>query len=196
MSLSSAITAALLSGSVAAAIMTFVLRALFGQLLDSRLERLRQELQADLKIREMTLQSQIDFKERQLSELYGPVYAHLKRGRALVHLWKVGKLKEIEPDFWTLARHTNNEIERLIINNSHLIDGPVIPDSFVRFLIHVPIWHAFMDSERGRVPFTPEEFPEAYYHGSFEVDVYETTSRLKRELQDLYGRFGLLSLPS
>ncbi len=55
-----------------------------------------------------------------------------------------------------------------------------------------------METHHGRVPFTANEFPEAYYSESFERDIYSTTEHLKEELHELYGRFGLVgntSLP-
>jgi hypothetical protein len=131
--------------------------------------------------------------ERQIAEFYGPIYSRLKRGRALVGFWGEGKLTEIERQFWELARRTNSEIEEIILSKSHLIDGDEIPASFVQFLIHVPIWHAFMETSHGTVPFSPQEFPAAYYSTQFEEDIYRTTSRLKANLQELYRRFGLLS---
>ena len=106
--------------------------------------------------------------------------------------WREGKLKDIEPQFWALARRTNHEIEEISLTKSHLIDGNEIPISFIQFLTHVPIWHAFMETVHGTVPFSPQEFPEAYYADEFEKDLYATTERLKRDLQSLYRRFGLV----
>jgi hypothetical protein len=37
-----------------------------------------------------------EFKERQLSEFYGPIYALLKRIRPIDDLWNAGRLEEID----------------------------------------------------------------------------------------------------
>jgi hypothetical protein len=183
----------LISTSAVVAIAVFVARESFGRLLDARLERFKHDLQVEATTRELTMQSQIEFKERQISELYGPIYAMLKRGRTLVRLWREGKLADVEGQFWTLARSTNQAIEELILGKSHLIEGDRIPDSFVQFLTHVPIWHWFGETTQGPPPLPPEEFPEAYYAEEFEREIYATTERLKRELHELYVRFGLVA---
>lgn len=168
--------------------MAFVLRESFKRMLDWQVERLKQELQIQVKRHELTLKSQIEYKERQLSELYGPIYAMLKRGRALVQFWKDSRLTEVDQQFWTLAYRTNEAIEQILLTKSHLIEGDEIPKSFVQFLTHVPLWHAF--NQTHHLP-RQEEFPEAYYPEDFEKDIYMTTRRLKKELHELYQRFGL-----
>jgi hypothetical protein len=183
----------LISTSSVVAIAVFVGRESFGRLLDARLERFKHDLQVEATTRELTLQSQIAFKERQVSELYGPIYAMLKRGRTLVRLWREGKLAEVEASFWSLAFSTNETIETLILDKSHLIEGDHIPDSFIQFLTHVPIWHWFGETAHHVPTLSPEEFPEAYYSEQFERDIYQTTERLKRELHELYRRFGLVA---
>ena len=60
------------------------------------MELFKQQLGQDSKIKELTLRSQIDFKERQVGEFYGPIYAMLKRGDAIYPLWTLGKLDEID----------------------------------------------------------------------------------------------------
>jgi hypothetical protein len=182
-----------ISTSSVVAVALFLSREWFTRLLNNRFERFKHDLQIEAKKRELTLRSQIEFKERQLSEFYGPIYSRLKRGRALVRFWRDGKLKEIERQFWELARKTNNEIEDIILTKSHLIDGDEIPKSFIQFLTHVPIWHAFMETAHGAVPFAPEEFPEAYYTEEFERDIYSTTESLKKDLHTLYRDFGLVA---
>jgi hypothetical protein len=93
----------LLSTSVVLAIGGFLARESFARLLDSRLERFRHGLEVDLAKRQLTIQSQIERKERQLAEFYGPIYAMLKRGRTLVRLLLDGKLDPIRDQFWVLA---------------------------------------------------------------------------------------------
>ncbi|HEX7314358.1 MAG TPA: hypothetical protein VF297_10570 [Pyrinomonadaceae bacterium] len=187
-----AIVGGLISTSTVIAVTVFVSREWFTRLINRGFERFKHDLQIEAMTRELTLKSQIEFKERQLSEFYGPIYSRLKRGRALVRLWKDGKLAEINQQFWELARKTNTEIEDIILTKSHLIDGDEIPKSFIQFLTHVPIWHGFMETSHGSVPFSQEDFPEAYYTEEFEKDIYSTTEKLKKDLKMLYLRFGVI----
>ena len=189
-----AIVAGVISSSSVLAIAAFISRTWITRFLSRELERFRHTLQLEAKTRELTLKSQIEFKERQLSDFYGPIYSRLKRGRALVGLWKEGKLKDIDRQFWVLARTTNSEIEEIILSKSNLIEGDRIPNSFIRFLIHVPIWHAFMETAHGTIPFSAHDFPEAYYTNDFEDDIYSTTEKLKADLDSLYHRFGLVDV--
>src|SRR5215469_8971318 len=64
--------------------------------LNQDLERHKQELGIEATRRQLALQSQIQFKERQLSEFYGPIYALLKRIRPVDDLWNAGRLEEID----------------------------------------------------------------------------------------------------
>ncbi len=57
-----------------------------------------------------------------------------------------------------------------------------------------PLWHAFMKSDTARF-LDEEQFPEAHYSEEFELDIHETTGRLKSELAGLYRRFGLDEMP-
>lgn len=181
-----------ISGSSVVLVATFILRESFTRFLNKKLELFKHELQFEAKTRELTLKSQIEFKERQLSEFYGPIYARLKRGRTIVGLWKENKLHSITKQFWELARKTNQEIEEIILTKSHLIDGSEIPNSYIQFLTHVPLWHSFLEAT-GSVP-SIQEFPEVYYSEDFEKEIYATTDRLKKELQTLYQHFGLLAV--
>lgn len=183
----------LLSGGTVLAVGLYMFQASFTRLLDKRIEMFKQQLQVDAKVRELTLKSQIDFKERQLGELYGPIYALLKRGQPIYALFATGRLSEIEESVSKLFIETNETITRTILEKSHLIDGPSIPESFTLFLTHVAVWHGYVGTRHGGVPYTKEEFPEAYYPDAFEREVFTTTERLKRELYALHGKYGLLT---
>lgn len=157
------------------------------------MEVFKQQLQVDGKTRELALKSQIDFKERQLGEFYGPIYAYLRRGKPIYNLWQQGRLDEIEIHINKLFVDTNDEIVRIILTRSHLVSGDAIPESFTRFLTHVAVWHGYMTTPHGGVPLTRDDFPEAYYPMEFEEEIVCTTERLKRELHQLHSTYGLLS---
>ncbi len=178
---------ALVSGTVFAAVL-----GLFGRLwLDRRLERLKYELGVDTKTRELMLRSRIEFKERQLAEFYGPIYAYLKRGRPIYDLWTEGRLDEVDEHIQVLFVATNNEIVRIILSKSHLIQGSQIPASFTQFLTHVAVWQSYLTTPHKGIPFQEEEFPEVYYPETFEEEIFKTTETLKAELDELHRKYGL-----
>lgn len=180
------VVASLASGAVLAAIIAPLAKIWF----DRQVERLKHELGVDAKTRELILRSQIDFKERQLADFYGPIYAYLKRGRPIFDLWINGRLDEIDENIRTLFTSANDDIVRIILTESHLIRGHEIPKSFAHFLTHVAIWHAYLKTPHKGVPFSQSEFPEAYYPNDFEQEIVTTTEVLKRELDDLHRKYG------
>jgi hypothetical protein len=154
------------------------------------LESLKYELGLDATQRQITLQSQIQFRERQLSEFYGPIYALLKRIRPIDDLWTEGKVKGIDDAIRGVIRDSNNRVVEIILNKSHLIHGHVIPESYPHFLTHVAVWHAFWDSPDTDWS-TYAGLPEAHYDLKFEQEIFQTTEKLKQELDDLYQQYGL-----
>lgn len=189
------ILAGLFSASAVVAVVAFLGRGWIDSLFERRLEKFKHELGLDAKTRELTLSSQIEFKERQLSEFYGPIYALLKRGRPIYDLWGKGRLHEVEADITSLFLEANNRIVEIILSKSHLIHGDQIPDSFTQFLTHVAVWHSYLKTPHRGVPFSKEEFPEAYYPDDFEREIFQVTELLKRELDELYRQYGLIDVP-
>lgn len=181
-----------LSGGLVLSAGIFFFQQSYSRILDKQMEKFKQQLQLDTKLREMTLKSQIDFRERQLGEFYGPIYAYLRRGNPIYRLWAEGRLDEIEGDINELFIEANDAIVEIILKKSHLVAGEVIPISFTRFLTHVAVWHGFMKTEHKGVPLSIDEFPEAYYPNEFEEEIFSTTERLKKELFDLHSSYGLL----
>jgi hypothetical protein len=59
-------------------------------------------------------------------------------------------------------------------------------------LTHVAVWHAYLKTEHEGIPFEESDFPEAYYNDSFEKEIFAVTESLKRELEELYARYGLI----
>jgi len=171
---------------------TYLFRISMARVLDKQMELFRQQLQIDTTVRELILKAQIDFRERQLGEFYGPIYAMLKRGKPIYALWIERKLDEIDASVSELFREQNDRITKIILEKAHLVDGESIPSSFTRFLTHVAVWHGYVNTEHQGVPHTEAEFPDAYYPDSFEEEIFETTERLKKELYQLHDRYGLL----
>ena len=141
---------------------------------------------------ELALRSQIDFRERQLSECYGPIYALLKRIRPIDNLRQEGKLRDIDAEAIKVIRESNDRIADIILNKSHLIRGDKIPESYTRYLLHVAVWHAFLNTPHRGFPDPKKvDVSEAYYVKDFEEEVFQTTESLKRELFELYQHYGI-----
>ena len=90
------IGAGLFSAAAVVAAVVFLARTSVTDWIDRRLERIKHELGLEATRRELLLRSQIEFKERQLAEFYGPIYAFLKRGRPIYNLWTAGRLDDIQ----------------------------------------------------------------------------------------------------
>jgi hypothetical protein len=206
-----AAVAGIVTGGTIGAIIGFVFREIFKgivqksletykDVLSTRLERMKSELKIGESRRQLTLQSEIQFKERQLAEFYGPIYGLLKRIRAIDDLWEDDKLNEIDSSVREIIQECNSGIVKIILEKSHLIQGDKIPDSHTHFLLHVAVWHACLDLEAraggksvgkaagGEIY---EKHPESHYKVEFEEEIYYTTEQLKRELYHLYEEYGL-----
>jgi hypothetical protein len=185
------IVRALLDAAVTIGVIGFLGKKWIERALDRQSARFKQGLDIDAKTRELVLRSQIEYKERQLSEFYGPIYAYLKRGQPIYDLWAVGRLDEIDDSISGLFTSANDDIVRIILTKSHLIRGPRIPASFTHFLTHVAVWHAYLKTSHRGIPFSQTEFPEAYFPTEFEPEIASTTESLKRELDELYAKYAL-----
>lgn len=175
------------------AVLAYLAKNSIEQNLSNRIEEVKHLLKVDESRRDALIKSQISFKERQLSEFYGPIYAELKRGQPIYGLWTAGRLHEIEKDVCELFVKSNDAITQLLLTKSHLIRGDTIPKSFTDFLTHVAVWHAFLRTEHGGIPLSVADFPEAYFPIPFREEIFATTEALKRELDTLYRTYGLES---
>ncbi len=183
--------ASLLSTASVVAVGGYLFKTSFERLLDKKMEVFKQQLDISKALHELTLKSQIEFRERQLAEYYGPISAILKRGALLYKVFEKGKLSGIEPTINAVIVDGNNAIVNILLHKSHLVAGSTLPESYVRFLTHVALWSAFRTSKAHISPPTIEEFPEAHYPVDFEADIFRTTEKLKKELVELHARFGI-----
>jgi hypothetical protein len=167
-----------------------LLLVLIAAYLNRKLEKVKHELSLRSAHTQITRQSEIQYRERQLAELYGPVYALLKQIRPLDDLWSTGKLPKTEQAAIQHIRRANDRIVEILLTKSHLIEGDAIPQSFNRFLTHVAIWHAYLDTP-GADWASWNILHEAHYDPTFEASVYASTESLKRQLDELYKQYGL-----
>jgi hypothetical protein len=91
--------------------------------------------------------SELEFREKQLSELYGPAYGIIKSEKEIFDLWITGKMKDVNLKVKQLFDKHNKFLMNLIANETHLIDGASMPESFVRFNTNSIVWGLY----RGRL---------------------------------------------
>ena len=158
----------LLSSAVIAAII-----AILGRFyMDKKFETLKHELSLTATMRELTLKSEINFKERQLSEYYGPIYARLMRGKKLNKLWRQGKLERVETEVLALFVQANEENVQTILNKSHLLVENELPACFIRYLVHVAVWDPYLRRNPPEIPpYECEGFKDGQYPRKFEKSI-------------------------
>jgi len=82
----------LISTAVVVAVLGFLGSEFLKRLFDRQFVNYKELVERNRKTRELTLKSQVEFEERQLSEFYGPIWAILKRGERIYEVWKEGRL--------------------------------------------------------------------------------------------------------
>lgn len=134
------------------------------------------------------LVAQLNRLDKQLSDLYGPLYAWYEAGHENATAFR----KVFSDDFsygnknyrvWAkqVFMRTNANMEELIVNNAELFVGEKIPTPFLKFCLHVAALKVYM-AEWDTPGFDPatwkkykEEFPHpgvaihSYIRASFEV---------------------------
>ena len=159
-------------------------------ILNWSIERIRFRHGLTAERQKLALANRIAFKERQLSEFYGPIYGSLKQIRPIDDLWNTGRLKgEIEKSIVKRIRAANDRIVQVLLDKSHLLEGSTMPDSYVRFLAHVAVWHSFWEAQESEW-LDWAELAEAHYDRDFEIDIFQTTERLRSELTELRMELG------
>jgi len=186
-----ALITSLISTAAVVVVLGFLGSEFLKRRFDRQFERYKALVERDRKRRELTLKSQIEFEERQLSEFYGPIWAILKRGERIVEVWKEGRLGEIDEPIRDLLQEGNDQMVRIILTKAHLIDGDVIPTSFTDFLIHAAIWHAYRKTTQKGIPRSSLEFPQAYFPPQFNRDIDGAMVRLKRMQAKRHQAFGI-----
>jgi len=149
-----------------------------------------QRLARFLEVTEETL----DFKKRQLDELYGPLLALIMQNKVLAERLKDTKGSDFElldnlpgileeigiSSVVELILQNNKRIERLLVTRSSLIRENYYPYSVTRFLGHCGILKSATSSR-------PLEIrkPEDYYPNEFDSYVHESYEELKKEVDGI-----------
>jgi hypothetical protein len=134
--------------------------------------------------------SELEYRERQLSELYGPAYGYVKTSKDLFHLWVEGKTPEINLTVKRWLTKQNEFMRDLLISKSHLIEGTQMPESMCRFATSTLVFDFYASpTEEGQVPERLRSDPRAIYPHDFDEHVIETTERLKARIDQLHRKY-------
>ena len=75
-------------------------------------------------------QAEIQYRQQQLSEFYGPLYAYLKGLEVLYRLWMAGKLHHVNEAVKANFRQQNQAMLNVIRAKAHLIDEETFPHQY------------------------------------------------------------------
>jgi hypothetical protein len=131
--------------------------------------------------------SELDFRERQLSELYGPAYGIVKSEKHIYDLWMDGKMADVNLKVKEHFHEHNKIMRDLIINKANLIDGATMPDCFVRYITNSIVFDLYaVPTECGEVPQHLKDDPRVTYPFDFDDHIIKTTERLKARIETLH----------
>ena len=139
---------------------------------------------------QMLTEADLEFRQRQLEEFYGPIYASLKLSSKIYPMWMDGNITEINRDIIDLFRQQNDEIVTILKTKAHLIEGDRIPPEFTEFMTSVTIWGMYC--QREEKPFVPDDVAKlksVQWPAEFETHIYEKTEHLKSQLDALLKKY-------
>lgn len=138
-------------------------------------------------------EKELEFRERQLEEFYGPIYASLKLSSMLYPLWLKGFFQEVNKDIIELFRKQNDDIVRILKTKMHLADGGECPPEFVHFMTSVTIWGMYCT--RPNEPWLPphvQQIEAVQWPKDFEHHIYTKTEELKQRLDTLLRQHSIV----
>lgn len=135
-------------------------------------------------------EAEIQYRQQQLSEFYGPLYAYMQGSQPIYDLWMAGKLHHVNDPVKARFREQNECVLSIIRTKAHLIDEGVFPNELARFMTSVTIWNLYT-SLQGGLPKEVAELPEASFPREFQEYIYAKTEELKAELERLYKKYGV-----
>jgi hypothetical protein len=135
-------------------------------------------------------EAEIQYRQQQLSEFYGPLYAHLKGSEALYRLWMNGKLHHINEATKENFRSQNQAMLSVIRSKAHLIDEDEFPPELAQFMTSVTIWTLYTSQQDG-VPAEVARLPETAFPKGFPAYIFRKTEELKINLESLYRKYGI-----
>jgi hypothetical protein len=138
--------------------------------------------------------AEIAYRQRQLAEFYGPIYASLKLTGRLWRLLSDGKIGSIRDPVMDLFREQNQMILKLLQTKFDLVEGATIPPSFAKYATSVTLFNLGTTSgPNNNNPPDVASLEEAAWPHEFFDDILATTEKLKRCLDELYAEARLHS---
>ncbi|MGK7910511.1 MAG: hypothetical protein AB4050_03365 [Synechococcus sp.] len=131
-------------------------------------------------------ETDLEFRQRQLEEFYGPIYASLKLSSEIYPIWIDGKVKEVNQEIINLFKHQNDSITVILKTKTHLMDGEKFPPEFIEFMTSATIWGMYCTREND--PYIPDHvasLEQVRWPKEFEEHIYDKTEELKRNLDEL-----------
>ncbi len=142
---------------------------------------------------QISIDKRTDYLEKQLTEFYGPISALLSVQKALLKTrWDPDtrtNTDEITPEMWHSLRDevmipNAQAIADIVTSNFHLIEGEVLPDSFLAYLLHARMWSLSV-----KYNFDHAKYMEKYsFPTEFADEINETAERLKKQYYQLLRR--------
>ena len=135
-------------------------------------------------------ETELEFRQRQLEEFYGPIYAWLKLSAGIQPLWLKGHFKEVNKDIIALFKRQNDEITMILKTKAHLIDGAEWPPEFTRFITSAAIWSMYCSREHE--PWLPKHvecIEEIKWPDEFQKHIFAKTEELKARLDALLKKY-------
>jgi hypothetical protein len=127
------------------------------------------------------------YRQEQLSQLYGPVYAILGSQIQTFDLWVTGKMSEKNKEVKEYFVAQNERICEIITSHAHLIEGQVFPQSFTNFFTSALIFKLYAGtSDAGEVPKHLTRRALNMPFGEFSSDIISVTQALKSRLENLH----------
>jgi len=133
---------------------------------------------------------EFDYRCQQLSELYGPLYGHLKTTQDLYDIWMSGALHDKNLNVKKLLAAQNDTIVSLIRSKVHLLDDGEMPQVLSRLITSSIVWNLYCPiSEEGTLP--SELTADERVRYPLEVIKYVTgkAEQIKRRRDELYRQF-------
>jgi hypothetical protein len=133
---------------------------------------------------------EFEYRCQQLSQLYGPLYGHLKTTQDLYELWVAGKLKAVNLPIKQLLARQNDLIIDLVRSKIHLLDEDEMPPCMLRLITSALIWNLYCPiSEDGSLPSELAQDDRVRFPVQVMEYVVSKTEEIKRKRDELYARF-------
>jgi hypothetical protein len=135
-------------------------------------------------------QQELNYRQEQLSSLYGPVWAILGSQIQIFDLWTKGNMTDKNFDVKKYFVDQNDTICELITTHAHLIEGRAFPRSFTNFFTTALIFKLYAgSSEVGEIPAHLTRKALDMPFGEFSADIQAVTDALKARLDDLHLKY-------